>query len=529
MQKAAIYARFSSENQRDESIDAQICAIEEYARRNDIVIVKTYIDRAKSATTAERPSFQEMIKASETGMFDIVIVHKLDRFARSKYDSAIYKQKLKVNSVRLVSVTENLDGTPESIILESVLEAMAEYYSKNLAREIMKGNMENAKKTVHCGGIPPLGFDIVDKKLVINEHEAEAVKIIFEMYADGEGYTSIINTLNANGYKTKLGRPFGKNSLFEILRNEKYRGVYTYNKSARKTAKGTYNRHAYKDDSEVIRIENGCPRIVSDELFNRARKRQNENQREASTNRSRQKYLLSGLVFCGICGSPMHANRRRKESQLTFRCNRKAQTKQCGAKEINMAYLEKFVLDELQKNIFSFSNVNAIMRMIDNYTEQMSSKTSADTDELNTRLEEIKTAQQNILTAIEQGIYKGHFSERLMELKQQEESIKAEMLTANQPRAFSVTKKEIMLLINNFHKMRLNMDFDGLRKIVLNFVEHIDVADDTIDVALKISFGDVQMDSKHLSKQREKVSIADIPLTKTPIPHIPSQATVDMV
>jgi len=312
---------------------------------------------------------EEMIKASETGMFDTIIVHKLDRFARSKYDSAIYKQKLKVNNVRLVSVTENLDGTPESIILESVLEAMAEYYSKNLAREIMKGNMENAKKSVHCGGIPPLGFDIIDKKLVVNEHEAEAVKIIFKMYADGEGYTSIINTLNAKGYKTKVGRPFGKNSLFEILRNEKYRGVYTYNKSSKKTAKGTYNRHAYKDDSEVIRIENGCPRIVSDELFNRARKRQCENQREVSTNRNRQKYLLSGLVFCGKCNSPMHANRRRKESQLTFRCNRKSQTIQCNSKEINMSYLEEYVLDELQKNIFSFNKVNAIMQVIRQHTE----------------------------------------------------------------------------------------------------------------------------------------------------------------
>lgn len=246
MKKAAIYARYSSENQRDESIDAQIFAIEEYAKRNNIIIVATYIDRAKSATTADRPSFQEMIKMSETGLFDTIIVHKLDRFARSKYDSAIYKQRLKVNNVQLLSATENLDGTPESIILESVLEAMAEYYSKNLAREIMKGNMENAKKAVHCGGIPPLGYDIKDKKLVINEHEAEAVRIIFEMYANGYGYSEIIKTLNQKGYETKIGKPFGKNSLFEILRNEKYKGTYTYNKSSHKTAYGSYNRHSYK-------------------------------------------------------------------------------------------------------------------------------------------------------------------------------------------------------------------------------------------------------------------------------------------
>lgn len=514
MQKAAIYARFSSENQRDESIDAQISAIQDYARHNNIVIVKTYIDRAKSATTAERPSFQEMIKASETGMFDTIIVHKLDRFARSKYDSAIYKQKLKVNNVRLVSVTENLDGTPESIILESVLEAMAEYYSKNLAREIMKGNMENAKKSVHCGGIPPLGFDIVDKKLVINEHEAEAVRIIFEMYADGEGYTSIINTLNANGYKTKVGHSFGKNSLFEILRNEKYRGVYTYNKSSRKTAKGTYNRHAYKDDSEVIRIENGCPRIVSDDLFNRARKRQSENQREASANRNRQKYLLSGLVFCGKCGSPMHANRRRKDSQLTFRCNRKAQTIKCDLKEINMSYLEEYVLNELQKNIFSFHKVNAIMQVIRQHTENLEDVSMKTANEIEAKLTQVQKNQHNIIAAIEQGAYKEYFSQRLYELKEQEENLKAKLLVANQSRSFAVTSKEIMLLINNFQKARSERNFNELRKTILNFVEKIIITDENIEVILKITIGDVDIKGKNLYAKREKITEANEPITK---------------
>ena len=208
--KAVAYARFSSDNQRDESIDAQIYAIENYAKINNIEIIGTYIDRAKSATTDQRPNFQKMIADSSTGTFDIIIVHKLDRFARSKYDSAIYKQKLKVNHVRLISVTENIDGSPESIILESVLEAMAEYYSKKLSTRGYERFMRKCKNTIHTGGIPPLGYDIKDKKLVINRHEAEAVRIIFDMYNDGYSYGEIIKTLNDNGYKTKIGNNFGK-------------------------------------------------------------------------------------------------------------------------------------------------------------------------------------------------------------------------------------------------------------------------------------------------------------------------------
>ena len=514
MRKAAVYARYSSENQRDESIDAQLCAIEEYAKRNDIAIVATYIDRAKSATTAERPSFQEMIRMSETGAFDTIIVHKLDRFARSKYDSAIYKQKLKVNKVQLLSVTENLDGTPESIILESVLEAMAEYYSKNLAREIMKGTMENAKKAAHCGGIPPLGYDIVNKQLVINEYEAKAVVMIFEMYADGSGYTEIINTLNKKGYKTKLGNKFGKNSLFEILRNEKYKGIYTYNKSARKTAKGTYNRHAYKDDNEIVRIQDGCPQIVSDELFERVAKRQQENRRDCSNNRDRQKYLLSGMVFCGKCGSPMHANRRRKESQLTFRCNRKAQTISCDSKEINMAYLESYVLDELQKNVFSFSKVNVIMDIVEGYMNELEMSSDSNSQELKSHLDEIVKNQNNMIHAIERGIYKEHFSKRLSELKEKEEIIKAKLLTITQPKSFKVTKKEMLLLINNFQRMKAEMNFDGLRKIILNFVDRVTITNEKIEVSLKISFGDVEIQGKKLVKEREKITEAEFPLTK---------------
>ena len=165
-----------------------------------------------------------MITDSAKGLFDIVLVHKLDRFSRDRYDSAIYKKRLKKNNVRLCSVLERIDDSPESIMMESVLEGMAEYYSKNLGREIMKGMQETALQCKHTGGCTPLGYDLdSEKKLVINEYEAEAVKIIFEMFADGYGYSAIISYLNEHGYTTKKGRIFGKNSLYEILQNEKYR------------------------------------------------------------------------------------------------------------------------------------------------------------------------------------------------------------------------------------------------------------------------------------------------------------------
>ena len=175
--KVALYARFSSENQRTESIDAQIRAMQEYCNRNNFIIVETYIDEAKSATTDKRPAFQQMITDSIKKTFNILLVHKLDRFARNRYDSAVYKRELKKNGVQVYSVLENLDNSPESIMMESVLEGMSEYYSQNLSREVMKGLKETAYQCMHTGGKPPLGYDVDPKtrKLIINPSEAETV------------------------------------------------------------------------------------------------------------------------------------------------------------------------------------------------------------------------------------------------------------------------------------------------------------------------------------------------------------------
>lgn len=221
--RVVMYARYSSDNQRSESIDAQIRAMTKYCEQNKLQIVEKYIDEAKSGMSSDkRPEFMQMIADSSKHIFDIVLVHKLDRFSRNRYDSAIYKNELKKNGVKVYSILENLDSSPESVILEALLEGMSEYYSKNLAREVMKGLKENALQCKHTVGSPPLGYDVdPDGHLVINESEAEAVRIIFDRFSKGLSYDTIIAELNRKGYLTKQGLPFQRNSLYSILTNEK--------------------------------------------------------------------------------------------------------------------------------------------------------------------------------------------------------------------------------------------------------------------------------------------------------------------
>ena len=263
--RAALYARFSSDNQRSESIDAQVRAMTAYCAQRHISIVETYIDEAKSATTDRRPSFQRMIADSSLHTFNILLVHKLDRFARNRYDSAVYKRELKKNGVTVYSVLENLDNSPESIMMESVREGMSEYYSQNLAREVMKGMRETALQCKHTGGKPPLGYDVdpATRKLIINPQEAETVKLIFSMYGEGCGYSEILTALHDMGYMTKNGNEFQKNSLYSILTNPKYQGMYVFNRSSAKSAEGTRNTHLLKDSKDIITVDGGVPQIVA--------------------------------------------------------------------------------------------------------------------------------------------------------------------------------------------------------------------------------------------------------------------------
>lgn len=217
-------------------------------QKNNMLIIKTYIDREMSGTKDYRPQFMQMIMDSKKKIFDAVIVHKLNRFSRNKYDAAKYKHKLQRNNVKLLSVLERLDDSPESTVMESLLMGMAEYESKNLAREVMKGSLENARTCRHNGGLPPLGYSVDPKTqlYLINEETAQIIRFIFESYINGSGYNDIINELNKKGLKTAKGNKFTVSTVKDILKNEKYIGTYTYNKAEAKNVDGKRNSHKSK-------------------------------------------------------------------------------------------------------------------------------------------------------------------------------------------------------------------------------------------------------------------------------------------
>ena len=222
---AVIYARYSTDSQREESIEGQIRECTAYAEKNGFTVVKHYIDRAISAKTDNRPQFQQMIKDSERGIFDIIIVWKLDRFARNRYDSARYKTQLKRNGVKLVSATEVISAGPEGIILESVLEGYAEYYSADLSEKVVRGMTENALKGIYNGGTIPFGYMIDETRHYQPDPLlAPYVEQTFQKYADGATMTDLRDWLKAHNIKNSMGGEMSYNTIQRMLSNRRYIG-----------------------------------------------------------------------------------------------------------------------------------------------------------------------------------------------------------------------------------------------------------------------------------------------------------------
>jgi site-specific DNA recombinase len=351
MKRAALYARYSSDNQRVESITAQLRAAKEYCEKKNYEIVKEYIDEAESGRFDDRPAYQAMMRDAKTGAFDTVVYHKIDRNARNEEDYYYYRALLKHVGVSIEYAECDIDDTPEGKLLESMLVGMAAYFSRNLAREAKKGMKENAYKALHNGGKPPLGYDVSpDKKLTINETEAVAVRKIFEMRAGGSGYGDIISVLNDSGFRTKAGQLFKKNSLHDILSNKKYIGTYVFGRVA-STADGKRNNH--KTDVGIIEIPDAVPAIVTSELWEAVQARRESDRHLQGRYLAKEKYLLTGLIRCQ-CGSAMNGSRttnKRSGTYSYYKCSGQHSGSECTGSRIKKDAVENHVINVLKKEL----------------------------------------------------------------------------------------------------------------------------------------------------------------------------------
>ncbi|HIS69130.1 MAG TPA: recombinase family protein [Candidatus Gallacutalibacter stercoravium] len=387
MENGVIYARYSSHNQREESIEGQLRECRRYAQEQGITVVEEYADRAISGKTDNRAGFQKMIRDAEKGRFSVVIVYKLDRFARNRYDSAMYKAKLKRCGVRVASAMEQLTDGPESIILEAMLEGMAEYYSANLAQNIKRGMTENALKGLANGGGSCLGYYTgEDKKYHADEVGAATVRLIYELYDQGRTYTDIVRTLNSQGRKTYKGRPFNKHSLSTILHNRRYIGDYVWGDTV---------------------IPGGMPQIIDRDLWERVQAKLKRKEKAPARARGEYDFILSGKLFCGRCGSPMigdSGTSRNGVKHFYYTCGAKKRGEGCRKKSVRAAAIEDEVINTTIRTILQDSMLEHIADKVMEYQVRSTDSTLL-IEQYQGQLKETEAAIAGLLKAIEAGMF----------------------------------------------------------------------------------------------------------------------------
>lgn len=478
--KGVLYCRYSSHSQREVSIDQQIKACRAFAERNGIDVVKVYDDRALTGTNDRRPQFQKMISEAERLDYQYVIVYALDRFARDRYDSAVYKRQLKAFGKKVLSATENISDDPTGVLMESLLEGLAEYYSKELSRKIRRGMDDNAEKCMANGSLP-FGYRRgADGKYEVVPEEAAVVREIFQRVQAGEYLVRIYESLNERGLKNKWGRPWSRSSFNKLLSNERYTGVYLY-----------------KD----IRVPGGVPAIIEKELFDAVQHclRTKKNPRlsdDAPIKRRREAgvYLLTGKIFCGKCKGPMvgiSGTSKSAAMHYYYACKGHRTDKSCDMRSIRRDSIEREVAQAIRDHIL---NDDTIAQLAD-YCVRVDKERRNDgaVEELQAQMQGIHAAIGNIIAAVEKGLFSEAMQTRLADLESQKKALQEELAYARSKREPKVDREDLIAMLHIYKDGDLD-DKEYQEKLIGTFLIAVYVYDDHLHIIFDFGTDEVDRD-----------------------------------
>ena len=460
---AVVYARYSSAGQKEQSIDGQLAAAYKYAEAKGYQIVHEYIDRAMTGRNDDRDDFQRMLSDTGKHQFSVIIVWKVDRFGRNREEITFNKYRCKKNGVRVEYVAENMPEGPESVILEAVLEGMAEYYSLQLSQNVKRGLLENAKHHKAVSGTPPLGYKLTeDKHFEVDPDTAPLVRVIYEKYAAGETLFEIIRYLNNAGYKTPRGKPFARTSLDKLLKNEKYIGIYKF--------------------KDIIYDEDAVPALIDKDLFYKVQDMLEKNKRAPVKNWNYSDYLLTGKLFCGHCGDPMvgkagHGKSGRKYDYYICKKNDK--------KPVRKEWIEETVLQEVHRIL---GDDEVFQMIVDNtweyYLEQDTKE--HEREAMLKQIADIEKGIANLSKAVEQGMPFDVVSGRLDELSGQKIALQKAIAELEIQKGFKLTKDHIQFFLEQFRSMDAS-DRKCEKRLISVFVNAIYVYDDKLKIAFNYS------------------------------------------
>lgn len=448
--KGVIYARYSSDSQNETSIEGQLEVNYKFAKENNITIVKEYIDRAITGKTDKRPSFLKMIDDAKKQCFDCVIIYAIDRFARNPTLHTIYESQLNQYGITVLSATQDLvnKSTPESVLVKEFFKGLAGYYSANLSQSVLRGIGVQKHKCKYTGGGIPFGYKIDEEKnYIIDPVSSVYLKQVFNLYLSGEQVTKIAEYLNNNGFKTSRGTAFRKQSIYKLLTNEKYIGVFRY-----------------KDYVN----ENGIPAIIDAETFNKVQDLVNRVHKKPIF-RNKERFLLSGKVFCGECNNPLvgTAGTGKNKVYHYYSCKNKCY------KNYKKEFLEDFVISNTRESILQEDILLHISKVAyDVYVKAIRNDTTV--KDYQKQLSKINKSISNIIKAIEEGIITSSTKDRLTALEKEKQDIELLITKA------SLNNKELPFEYIVFYFANLLLECNDAKKITELFINSVIVYKDRI-------------------------------------------------
>jgi site-specific DNA recombinase len=484
--RVALYARVSSDRQDvDLSLSAQLKALKEYAAKNGYSVVREFVDEAESGRTSARPAFREMIALAKLKHppFETILVWKLNRFARNREDSIIYKSLLRRQGIQVVSINELLEPTPAGRMLEGIIEVLDEFYSANLAQDVTRGMRESASRGFFSGGKPPYGYTISKKKdehkmrstLVPDPLTAQIVKRAFQECVSGKGLREIARGLNRDGLTTPNGKRWVGTAIHRILKNEAYVGTLVWGK---------------RNGTDPVRVENAWPAITDRDTFDKVGAvLEARGPRIIHPRRTVSEYLLSGLMKCGVCGKSMSGHSAKSGQFFYYRCANasKRGADECRGHWIPKSKIENFIIDKIRNCILTDDNLAELVQLTN---EDLETSIGSDKQHLKVvqkQIVDIESRLENLYDALETRAFSSEeLAPRIRKMQAKRDDL---VRTRNQ---IESTLQSNMLMAPDVHVVQEYVDdlkallvsspIVEQRAFLKSFVDNIQVGSDEITI-----------------------------------------------
>ena len=398
----ALYARVSSDRQDvDLSVAAQLRALRDYAEKHDYLVAREYVDEAESGRIADRPQFQKMLDeaAKPEAPFKEILVWKFSRFTRKREHAVAFKSMLRKRGIKVVSITEHADDSPTGKLMEAIIESVDEFYSENLAQEVVRGMREAAIRGFWVSTYAPFGYRKVSvqdgakkrPKLELDPPADSVIRRIFQMALQGKSTLDITKTLNGEGIPTSTGKHWLKSTVHRILSNEAYTGTLVWGVDA-------------KDGAPPVRVEDAFPAIVTKQEFRRiTRSLRSKAPARVNPRRASSPYLLSGLVKCEKCGKALTAAEAKSGKYSYYVCHSllKKGKGTCKTPRLNSKRFEKLMIDQIRANILTESNIRDLVRLMDEEMDGVAAEQRERLENIEAELIEVRRRLDRVWHVIE--------------------------------------------------------------------------------------------------------------------------------